>query len=166
MARTDLTLKKKNILERIHSFEDALGLIAFVVLAPGLALSCDDGQRSYRRALSTFGVEPSSYSAESAAVVNSVLSHAPIGSSRVRVVGLLDSLGFAPSADLFDETRPAFHVDSARGTNAIWAHQPYEDPFLSLDRFVCDRPALRLFFRFDTAWRLVAVDATTARACI
>jgi len=99
------------------------------------------------------------------AVVSSVLSHAPIGSPRTRVVALLDSLGFSQSADRFGP-QPAFHVDSTRGNRAIYAHWPYQDSLMSLERFVCDRPVLRLSFRFDDAWKLAAADASTARACI
>jgi len=100
-----------------------------------------------------------------AAVVDSVLSRAPIGSPHSRVIAVLDSLGFTPSPDPFDR-KPAFHIDSTHGHRAIYAHWPFPDPPLSLDRFVCDRPALRLSFQFDDAWKLAAADANTLRACI
>ena len=134
---------------------------AVAVLAVVVLLSKD---RGYKSALATFHVRSSSYVVEMAAVADTLLSHAPIGSPPSAVVAFLDSLGFVRSNDAFDR-RSAFHIDSTPG-KTIYAHRPYEDPLLSLDRFVCDRPALRLSFRFDGAWRLAAVEANTARGCI
>jgi hypothetical protein len=138
------------------------------ILAAGLvvALGVTIGRhRSYRAALATLHVELSSDSVEMASVVNTFLARTPIGSSSAAVSQLLESLGFARSADEFDR-HSAFSVDSGPGRKAIYAHRPFDDPFLSLDRFVCDRPALRITFKFDDAWALSAIDATTARGCI
>ena len=140
-----------------------IAVVGLVVL--GIGIARHRGHDSYRDTLATFGVQASTHEAEMAAVVESVLARAPIGSPHTRVIKLLDSLGFARSSDVF-ERRPAFHLDSTETRRSIVAHWPYQDPLVSLERFFCDRPAVRFSFRFDDAWRLAVADATTARACI
>jgi len=121
----------------------------------------------YEDALATFQVRRSNHSADMLAVTNTVLSQAPVGSSNAHVMSMLDSLGFARSSSWFDR-RLTYVVDTTvrQRLLVIRAHRPYTDPCLDVNRFVCDRPALRLTFQFDSTGKLASLEATTARACI
>lgn len=144
---------------RISLSVASLALMVVVVLC----ITHDD----YQDALATFQVKRSTHSAEMLAVSNTVLSRAPVGSSSAEVISVLESLGFTRSLNRFDR-RLAFVVDTTIRPRLlqIQAHRPYSDPCLDMDRFVCDRPALRLMFQFDSTGKLASLESTTARACI
>ncbi len=118
----------------------------------------------YDDALATFHVRRSHLATESHAVADTLLRRAPVGSTPNQVTQLLEALGYVRSADS-SERRPAFHVDSS-AARVINARYPYRDRYLSLERFACDGPALRLTFYFDEQWRLRSIEATTARQCV
>ena len=142
-----------------------IAIATVAALAVWAAIADARGRNSYRGALAAFGVKPSNYEMEETAVRVAVLARAPIGAPDSRIVTVLDSLGFRPSTDYFAR-RPAFYIDSTKGSRSVNAHWPYQDPPFSFERFVCDRPALRLSFTLDDSWKLVALDVTTARACV
>lgn len=135
------------------------GALLFVALLAARHLP----RPSYDDVLRTYHVSPSTYAAESRAVVDTLLGRVPIGSTPTQVTKALDALGFVQSADSL-ELRATFLIDST-AARTVNAHHPYRDPYLSLDRFVCDSPALRLTFYFDERWRLRSIVATAARQC-
>lgn len=120
---------------------------------------------TYARALMRLSVRATEHDADMSAVKDSLLAWAPTGSPASRVMTLLDSLGFVSPKD-GHERRATYQQQLSGYGNVVVAQVPYEDPWLSVNRVVCDAPAIRVVFRFDGSWRLESVVATTARGCL
>ena len=119
---------------------------------------------SYDDVLATFRVLPSNVATESHAVADTLLGRVPVGSTPTQVTHLLEALGYARPTDSSNR-RLSFLVDST-AARVITARYPYRDPYLSLERFSCDSPALRLTFYFDERWRLRSIVVSAARQCM
>lgn len=141
-------------------------LIAAVALGTSaLGLAQRDRYPTYEETLELFHISAASLQVDENTLADTILAHVPYGSTPSSVTAFLDSLGYVRGAGPRDPRR-SYDSFNRPGLNFIYARAPYHEPYFSLDRFVCDRAALRLSFRFDEAWHLTRVTATTSRGCI
>jgi hypothetical protein len=116
-------------------------------------------------ALEALRVPQVAYGAEDEALADLIRRHLPVSAPLDRALFVLDSLGFSRSSKFV--RRPHYDVDSGGGRHRIVAQVPYrETRFFKVTNFVCDRPAIRMALRFDSAWKFESLSATSARGCI
>jgi hypothetical protein len=139
--------------------------VTALVLATSLIAYSRSNAVTYEDALARFRVLPSS-SDGGPEVGDSLRAHMPRGTSLEKVERALDSLGFTRVPVGARVSTPHFYVESRASEPFIYAEYPYDESFLSIARFFCERPALRITVVFDPSRRLNSISARSVRACI
>ena len=114
--------------------------------------------------LAQLQIPRSTFAAEDRAVADTIRTRLPPGVSSARVIHVLDSLGFVPS-DRF-VGRPHYRFYRPGPAPGIEATLPYHESIFSPSRFVCDRAAIRMSFRFEVGSGLTDITASSSRGCI
>ena len=142
----------------------ALSLTVSALLALAIGMAGCRSLPTRDDLLAQFHIPRSTFAAEDTAVADTLWTRLSPGVSSARVIHVLDSLGYVRSDRYL--RRPHYYVDSLPSRSAIRAQLPYHESPFKMTHYVCDRPALRLTFRFDAEWRLSDIAASSLRGCI